>query len=137
MTTSSIYFQNKQLEKFLLNLQAITKLADTPIQVCRFYGKAASSLLLSKLYLFLFKTMLSFFTEVPTSQENGQRIYDIAYQIRNFFVEGVQISHSTFMLFPLRKSLEKAAIDWDDFVEDFVVASDTELHDLLDQLTHA
>jgi hypothetical protein len=135
MATSNIYFQNKQLEKFLLNLQAIAKLADSPIKLFKLYGKAISSLFLSKIYLFLFKTMLSFFSEVPTSQENGQRIYDTACQIRDFFVEGVHISHATFALLPFRRAIEKAAIDWDDFVEDYVVASDPELHNLLDQLT--
>ncbi len=135
MSTSNIYFQNKQLEKFLFNLQAIVRLADSPIQLFKLYGKTISSLFLSKMYLFLFKVMLSFFTEVPTSQETGQRIYDTAYQIRNFLVEGVQISRSTFVLLPFRRAIEKAAIDWDDFVEDCVVASDPELHNLLDQLT--
>ena len=135
MTTSHIYFQNKQLEKFLLNLQDIARLADSPIQLFKLYRKAISSLFLSKIYLFLFKAMLSFFTEVPTSQENGQRIYDTACQIRDFFVEGVHSSRSTFVLLPFRRAIEKAAIDWDDFVEDCVVASDPELHHLLAQLT--
>jgi hypothetical protein len=134
MTSSTIYFQNKQLEKFLFNLQAIASLADSPIQLFKLYGKAISSLFLSKIYLFLFKAMLSFFTEVPTRQENGQRIYDTACQIRDFFVEGVHISRSTFVLLPFRRAIEKAAIDWDDFVEDCVVASDHELHHLLDHL---
>ena len=74
-------------------------------------------------------------TDPPEHHENGKKMYETACQIRDYFVETVHISHSKALLLPFRKMIEHAAVDWDDFIEDCVVASDPDLHHLLGQLT--
>jgi hypothetical protein len=42
-----------------------------------------------------------------------------------------------FMIKPVKHLLEKAAIDWDDFVEECTVSTDSEIQDLLQRVNNA
>lgn len=137
MNIAPIYFYDKPLEEFLRNLQTMLFLARSPLQLLKLYRLLLPALYRNKEYLLSFKTFLSFCTgTTPVCQECTQHIVDIARQVRETWIACSQICHATLLLWPVRNAVETAIIDWDDLIEDCVIASDPEIHDLLTQLTH-
>ncbi len=71
-------------------------------------------------------------------EENvNTRLIDNISQIRDGFVKLFQLSRHIRFMKPFRRALENVAIDWDDFTEDCVIVSDSEIKDLLTRVNNA
>jgi hypothetical protein len=82
------------------------------------------------------KKMMNRLKSSLEGDENSHLIEDIS-QIRDGFVKLYELSHQIRFLIPFIRSLENAATDWDDFVEDCVIVSDIEIKSLLTSVNNA
>jgi hypothetical protein len=76
--------------------------------------------------------------QLSQSENTHEKLKAEIRQIRDEFVKLHELSvQSRFVVKPVRYLLEKAAIDWDDFVEECTVSSDAEIKDLLQRVNNA
>lgn len=70
-------------------------------------------------------------------QECAQFFCENSIKIRDHFVYLCNKSKTLSYLLPFRRYFDKAAFEWDDFVEDCTIATDPEIKKLIGQIANA
>jgi len=136
MTAEAIHIDEKA-KNFIINLKKAIETAQLSRRLFASYP------ILAKILFNCNTTMKSFREAISHCDRSckdptqcAEHFCKTAMDIRDDMLTLLNLSNLTIVLYLFRRPLKKAAIAWDDFVEDCFVASDSEINNLLDQIAH-